>query len=108
VSASKTTQYGAVDLMKFLCVILIISSHYCNEYMAGNINTLLENAMSLYVIAVPFFFACSGFFLFKKVFSNSTQIKSVFIQYIKRIGLFKAIIWSCQNHTIITSYAYVA
>lgn len=62
--------YNAVDLAKFICSILVMTVHiypfgFSDEtgpirYM----NDLFENYLSR--IAVPFFFVCSGFFLYKK------------------------------------------
>ena len=60
-------EYGFVDVMKFLLALLIVSSHYISENAVGRINGFIDYASSLYVIVVPFFFACSGFLLFRKL-----------------------------------------
>lgn len=62
-------QYGMLDLVKFLCAILIVSAHYITEYATGRIHGLIDLGISIYVVAVPFFFACSGYLLFQKVFA---------------------------------------
>ena len=63
----RKTEYGFVDVMKFLLALLIVSSHFISENAVGRINNLVDYASSLYVIVVPFFFACSGFLLFRKL-----------------------------------------
>lgn len=63
----RKTEYGFVDVIKYLLALLIVSSHYISENAVGRINSLIDYASSLYVIVVPFFFACSGFLLFRKL-----------------------------------------
>lgn len=77
-SVQRKTQYGFVDVIKFLLALLIVSSHYISENAVGRINGFVDYASSLYVIVVPFFFACSGFFLFRKLddkFENWSKVK---------------------------------
>ena len=96
-TSSLTTRknYCSLDIAKFFCAILIISAHYAAEQ--GKIPTLVDYAFSLYVIAVPFFFCCSGFLFFKKLNSLPTKDdkKKYFIQYEKRVwtmyGLWSAV-----------------
>ena len=63
--------YWSLDVAKFFCAILIISAHFASEW--GTFPTLVDYAFSLYVIAVPFFFCCSGFLFFKKLNTLNTK-----------------------------------
>ena len=77
--------YWSLDVAKFFCAILIISAHFASEW--GTFPTLVDYAFSLYVIAVPFFFCCSGFLFFKKLNTLNTKEEkfSYFKKYEKRI-----------------------
>lgn len=77
--------FGMVDLVKFICAILIVSAHYITENADGRVIPLVEYGVSLYVIVVPFFFCCAGYFLFKKIFSNIENPKKDIYCYCKRI-----------------------
>lgn len=85
--------YCSLDIAKFFCAILIISSHFASEW--GNFPTIIDYSFSLYIIAVPFFFCCSGFLFFKKLYALPTkeEKKKYFIQYEKRIWIMYAL-WS--------------
>lgn len=85
--------YWSLDVAKFFCAILVISSHFASEW--GKFPTLIDYAFSLYVIAVPFFFCCSGFLFFKKLNALPTKEdkKKYFIQYEKRIWIMYGL-WS--------------
>ena len=85
--------YWSLDIAKFFCAILIISAHFAAEW--GNFPTLIDYAFSLYVIAVPFFFCCSGFLFFKKLNTLNTKEEkfSYFKKYEKRILIMYAL-WS--------------
>lgn len=94
-SLNTRKNYCSLDIAKFFCAILIISSHFASEI--GSFPTIIDYGFSLYVIAVPFFFCCSGFLFFKKLFNLPTkeEKKKYFIQYEKRIwtmyGLWSAV-----------------
>ena len=87
--------YWSLDVAKFFCAILIISAHFAAEW--GKFPTLIDYAFSLYVIAVPFFFCCSGFLFFTKLnaIEAKEDKKKYLIQYEKRIwtmyGLWSAV-----------------
>lgn len=85
--------YWSLDVAKFFCAILIISAHFASEW--GNFPTIIDYAFSLYVIAVPFFFCCSGFLFFKKLnaLQSKEEKKKYFIQYEKRIWIMYGL-WS--------------
>lgn len=72
-----------IDLFKFLFSILIVLAHYAAEY--GHFPALLDRAFSLYIVVVPFFFACSGYFLEKKILNSQANMDEIFARYIKRI-----------------------
>ncbi len=78
-------QYGAIDLAKFICALLIVTAHYITENAEGRVNVLFEYGVSIYIIVVPFFFACSGYFLFKKVIANPNDGKKIIKSYLQRI-----------------------
>lgn len=78
-------QYGAIDLVKFICAILIVCAHYISEYCEGKINKIIEYTSSLYIIVVPFFFVCAGFLLFSKVLNDKEKRDEIVKRYIMRI-----------------------
>lgn len=61
---SKTT-YAMLDIAKFLCALLILFYHYFSEHRA--LPPLLDEALSLYAVAVALFMAISGFLAFNKI-----------------------------------------
>lgn len=79
--------YWSLDIAKFFCSILIISAHFASEW--ASFPTMVDYAFSLYVIAVPFFFCCSGFLFFKKLISMQTKTEqwTYFCKYEKRIWI---------------------
>lgn len=85
--------YWSLDVAKFFCAILIISAHFAAEW--GKFPTLIDYAFSLYVIAVPFFFCCSGFLFFTKLnaIEAKEDKKKYLIQYEKRIWIMYGL-WS--------------
>jgi peptidoglycan/LPS O-acetylase OafA/YrhL len=59
-----STNFNAVDLAKLVLALVIVCAHFAST--RGHFPPLLDYGFSLYVIGVPFFFACSGFLLFRK------------------------------------------
>lgn len=90
--------HNAIDIAKFIAAFLVITIH-CNPLTSFNeiFNNYFVNTVSR--IAVPFFFACSGFFFFKKLeFKNGKIInckenRKKLYKYVGRIFLLYAI-WS--------------
>ena len=80
-----------IDLMKFICAILVVVIHVAPIDAEFNLfNWWIQQYLAR--IAVPFFFCASGFFLFKKIKIETFDI-NVILQYVKRmIRLY--IIWS--------------
>ena len=84
--------YWSLDVAKFICAVLIISAHFASE--KAKFPTIIDYAFSLYVIAVPFFFVCSGFLFFKKWLPMDKADRKVYlIGYQKRIW----IMYGCWN-----------
>lgn len=90
--------YSSIDLGKFIASLLIIMVH-CSPFVFSI--ELLNNILSNTIIrlAVPFFFACSGFFFFKGLLFENGKIKNckenrkrLFV-YVKRIIILYSI-WS--------------
>lgn len=79
--------YSALDVAKFVCAIFIVASHFAAEW--ATFPTLIDYAFSVYIIAVPFFFCCSGFLFFKKINGLETheEKKKYFVSYQKRIWI---------------------
>lgn len=85
-------KYYGLDIGKFICALLIISSHFASEW--GNFSKSVDMIFSIYIIAVPFFFAVSGFLLFNKIENtDATQHKGILTKYLKKIVLMY-LMWS--------------
>lgn len=87
-------QYKTIDLFKFICAILIIVLHTSPFASYSKILTFVfRNIVT--VIAVPFFFATSGFLTFSKLntLADESERKKYFFKYVKRI-LQMYLIWS--------------
>jgi hypothetical protein len=84
-SRKKNPQYGMIDIVKFFGALLIVVAHYVTENTEGRINPLIDYAVSIYIIVVPFFFCCAGFFLFTKVFAEPDNGRQIIKQYCNRI-----------------------
>ncbi len=79
----KTRQFPAIDIMKLLCAILVVTIH---TSPLVSVNTYLNYGLVYYVarLAVPFFFVASGYFCFRKTQLANFDIKKP-IAYAKRI-----------------------
>lgn len=58
-------KYPAIDVGKFLCALLVLFYHYFTEH--DPVPALLEEALSLYAVAVALFMTISGFLTFNKL-----------------------------------------
>lgn len=72
--------FNCIDLIKFLCSFLIVAIHipsipHDSFPLAKYIDFGLRHAFSR--IAVPFYFACSGFFLFRKMSRSDIQKETI-------------------------------
>jgi serine/alanine racemase len=88
----KDQQYYGIDVIKFLCAILICMIHILpfetNAFGLDRLNFWLQNYICR--IAVPFYFASSGFLLFRKVdFKNlnSDIIKNYCFKLFRLLGI---------------------
>ncbi|QOR65478.1 acyltransferase [Cytobacillus suaedae] len=84
------TNNNAVDVMKFICAILVVIIHVPPLFSYNETaNFILVDIISR--MAVPFFFVCAGYFLFNKIdFKNekiekSTNNSNLFKRYIKHL-----------------------
>lgn len=90
--------YFSLDIMKFICAILIFLAHYDSEI--GKLANPYGYVFSVYIIAVPFFFCCSGFLFFKKFYQLNSFDKREYLKlYIKRI-LIIYLSWSALYLTL--------
>lgn len=83
-NAIRKNYYG-LDIAKFVCALMIISSHFAAEQ--GHFPRSIDLLFSVYIFAVPFFFTCSAFLFFKKLedLPDKAAKRSYFIAYEKRI-----------------------
>ena len=72
-----THKFNAVDIFKFICVILICTIHIgmFNKPEFKDFNFAYKNTICR--IAVPFFFVAAGFFLFRKEDTSNINNKRV-------------------------------
>lgn len=88
--------YGAIDLAKFICAILVVMIHVApfDNADSGTFFACFNFGVQKYIakIAVPFFFTASGFFLYRKTTFPSFDIRHS-KKYIFRI-MKLYIIWS--------------
>lgn len=77
-------QYNSIDIMKFICSILIICIH---TLPLVSVNPLLDDILVgiLSRIAVPLFFISSGFLFYNKIGEDELNNKIIFLNYLKRI-----------------------
>ncbi len=99
-AVSQRKNYWSLDIAKFFCAIFVICAHFAAEH--GHFPAIIDYSFSVYIIAVPFFFTCSGFLFFKKLNTLKTKAEKTkyFIAYEKRIfvmyGIWSAIYVSYQ------------
>ena len=85
--------YAGLDIGKFICAFLILFYHYFSEH--GSLPWVLDEALSLYAVAVALFMSISGFLLFEKINNIDDQKDrwNVVMKQVKRI-LSIYLIWS--------------
>lgn len=92
IPTSQQKNYNGIDLIKFLCSILVFIIHIPpfqgeTSGLAQYINYGLQHYISR--LAVPFFFVCSGFFLYRKMSIydlNTETIKSYCFKILRLMG----------------------
>lgn len=92
----KKTNYNSIDLVKLICAILVVMIHIepFGTHDSGSVFNLLNYGIQNYLarIAVPFFFVCSGFFLYKKTKLNEFDFEPTKKYAIKLLKFY--IIWT--------------
>lgn len=76
--------YPVIDIAKFIACICVIAIHTAP---LSNANENVEWCVytGLFLLAVPFFFVSSGFFLGEKLVNGQKSPKEIIINYIKRL-----------------------
>lgn len=84
-----TRSYAAVDVAKYVGALLVVAIHtfpfvdFSESFNLFFISTICR-------LAVPMFFVCSGFFLFKKIRRGSgyeEENKAALLHFLKRLGI---------------------
>ena len=74
--ANKQYVYPSLDLMKFICSILVVMIHITPFGEYEFLNFAIHNYVAR--IAVPYFFVTSGFLLFRKTSYDDFNINILF------------------------------
>ena len=95
-NSEKRQAYTLIDILKILLALLIVISHYVNEHADGKLPKIIDLSISIYIIAVPMYFAFSGFFLFKKIYSSEevshpAMIKGYVLKIMRLYGVWSVI-----------------
>lgn len=88
-------KYNAIDLAKFFCAILVVTAHIPPLGASASPITFYCNfGIQQYIarIAVPFFFAASGFLLYRKTTLNDFKVGPIKKYVVKLLKLYA--IWS--------------
>lgn len=85
-------QYKGIDVVKFVMALFIVVLHtHPLEGISGSLNFLLSDVIGR--VAVPFFFAATGFLLEQKIRGSGAKEREVLCGYVRRIlGLY--VIWT--------------
>lgn len=86
---AKLRQYPAVDIAKYIGAMLVVAIHtFPFEDISPSFNLFFIATVCR--LAVPFFFVCSSFFLFRKIHhtkNQATEGKKLVMAWLKRIGI---------------------
>lgn len=98
---SKKEQYNSIDLLKFLMSFMVVAIH---TNPLQNINYYLNFGIVDYTarLAVPFYFMCTGFLLFKKCSIDDLNVNIIKSYIFKLFRLY--IIWTIIYLPIICYY----
>lgn len=93
---AKNGFYSLVDIIKVLLAILILLSHFANEHASDKLPKVFDLSISVYIIAVPMFFAYSGYFLFKKIYAADENeqnliLKNYCLKIMRLYGIWSAV-----------------
>lgn len=89
----QNVHYHSVDVFKLICSILVVMIHippFGSNDTFAQVNFGIQNAAAR--IAVPFFFMCTGFFLYQKTTCDDFDIQPVKVYLRKILRLY--LIWS--------------
>lgn len=90
------SRYSGIDVMKFICSLMIVIIHVkpFGVHEAGSFLYYLNFGLQEYLcrIAVPFFFVCNGFFIFRKIDFNNVDYGIIKNNIIKIIKLY--LLWT--------------
>lgn len=98
---ARTAGYPGVDLARFLCALLVIGIHV---YPFGNTGRPVLTELNFLVqvwlgrLSVPFFFLCTGFFLFRDSGSRPDKVRN----YLKKL-LRLYLLWTLLYFPLILS-----
>lgn len=87
----KNNQYDTLDLTKWICALLVIVIHTAPFEKLPIVNFYITNVLAR--IAVPLFFAISGFFFFRKITFENGKIKrnadnmNRLLKYVKHLSV---------------------
>ncbi|WP_164779601.1 acyltransferase [Paenibacillus kobensis] len=94
VQSSSSNNLNNLDIMRFIAAILVVSIHTTPlESLNSTLSLAFENTIAR--IAVPFFFAASGYLFFGKISNNDqrNQAGRYWMKYTKRIACIY-LVWS--------------
>lgn len=86
-------QYILIDVLKLLFAFIVMIHHINLQY--GIYNQVAIVISYLIDIIVPFYFVCSGFFLYRKIINKPEEKNQIVSSYLKKIG-FMYLIWTCM------------
>lgn len=94
-------QYPVVDLVKYICALLVVSIHvapltsfFDQIQIAWYLNCGINNYVAR--VAVPFFFAAAGFFLFRKIDIDKFDInvpKNYVFKLLRLLGVWTVLLF---------------
>lgn len=97
-SLQSKQHYNALDGMRFLCALMVVAIH--TSFTKSLPFPVYFATMSVCSVSVPFFYACSGFFLFDRfTFAKNGKIEKskenlrVMLRYEKRLAI-TYLIWT--------------
>jgi len=91
--------FNGIDIIKFLCAILVFIIHVPPfQGELSGLTLILTFGLQHYIcrLAVPFYFVCSGFFLFRKMSFetlNTDRIKNYCLKILRLIGTWQLLLF---------------
>ena len=95
-------QYPVVDVVKYICALLVVSIHvapltsfFDEIQIARYLNYGIKNCVAR--VAVPFFFASAGFFLFRKIDTDHFDInvpKNYVFKLLQLLGVWTVLLFA--------------